>query len=732
ITEGLEATIPPGASDTLTVEISAGAAGTFDGTVSFANNDDDENPFDFSITATITLPSIQLTPAALDFGLQEPGRGPTFAMDVTISNTGGAPLNFTGNQVELTGTDAAEFTIVSDTGESTLLFGSSRTVGIVFDPSTIGVKSAELTVTSDDPAGSSAGVPLTGTGIEEQIVVSPLSLDFGEHDLDDGPAAGMDVAIANNATFPLIFTGNEIEVTGVNADQFTVLADTGESILSPGAVRTVTLGFDPSSLGTKSGVLTITSDDANDAIVSVTFTGTGIDQEVDVDSSSLAFGSQAIGEGPTASMQVTVANIGTNTLAFTGTQIELTGSDAAAFTISSDSAEPSLAPGLSRVIMLAFDPSSEGEKEALLVIHTDDTTELTVGVELSGTGTDQEIDVTPLSVGFGTNDVRQGASSDITVTIVNIGTHDLTMTGNEVELTGADATEFLVTSDTGEKVLAPGVERIVKVAFDPVTVGSKNANLTITSDDLDEPVVTVLFTAGGVEQDLRVTGGPLDFGGRDVDEGVTDPLSVTISNEGENSISFTDTAIGITGASAADFDFATPPDTSPLASGEERVLSVVFTPSSLGSKSGTLVTVSTDAGVASIALLGEGTDQEITASPLSVDFGIAKIVTGEGASPEAVTIRNVGRSVFRIDETSFEFLGDNPGDFLIANASELADVNRGEELELSLIFIPTDTGPRSAVLRISTGQSDRPSIDVQLSGIGAVSTGAGFSWALYE
>ena len=86
----------------------------------------------------------------------------------------------------------------------------------------------------------------------------------------------------------------------------------------------------------------------------------------------------------------------------------------------------------------------------------------------------------------------------------------------------------------------------------------------------------------------------------------------------------------------------------------------------------------------------------------------------------------------RVDETSFEFLGDNPADFLIANASELDNLNRGEELELILVFIPTDTGPRSAVLRISTGQSDRPTIDVQLSGIGAVSTGAGFSWALYE
>jgi uncharacterized repeat protein (TIGR02543 family) len=54
LTEGLSSSLAAGASDTFTVRLDTAAIGTKTGTVSFATNDSDENPFNFTITGTIT------------------------------------------------------------------------------------------------------------------------------------------------------------------------------------------------------------------------------------------------------------------------------------------------------------------------------------------------------------------------------------------------------------------------------------------------------------------------------------------------------------------------------------------------------------------------------------------------------------------------------------------------------------------------------------------------------
>ncbi|MCL4206714.1 MAG: choice-of-anchor D domain-containing protein [Pirellulaceae bacterium] len=48
--------VVPGGSTTFTVTMTAGAAGSYSGTVSFVNNDADENPFNFTVSGTVTAP----------------------------------------------------------------------------------------------------------------------------------------------------------------------------------------------------------------------------------------------------------------------------------------------------------------------------------------------------------------------------------------------------------------------------------------------------------------------------------------------------------------------------------------------------------------------------------------------------------------------------------------------------------------------------------------------------
>ena len=90
-----------------------------------------------------------------------------------------------------------------------------------------------------------------------------------------------------------------------------------------------------------------------------------------------------------------------------------------------------------------------------------------------------------------------GPTPSKSVTISNDGDADLHI--SSVSLTGADAAEFAIESDSGEATLAPGATRTVQVSFDPSSEGAKSANLSIASDDDDEPTVNVALGGNGLD-----------------------------------------------------------------------------------------------------------------------------------------------------------------------------------------------------------------------------------------
>jgi len=99
-----------------------------------------------------------------------------------------------------------------------------------------------------------------------------------------------------------------------------------------------------------------------------------------------AFGDQGVDLGLTGASALTITNVGGAPLAIAS--VALAGADPGEFVITSDSGDTSLAFGVSRLVMVAFDPSSVGEKFATLNVVSDDTDEASIDVALSGTGTD--------------------------------------------------------------------------------------------------------------------------------------------------------------------------------------------------------------------------------------------------------------------------------------------------------------------------------------------------------
>jgi Ca2+-binding RTX toxin-like protein len=65
VTEGLSASLAPGASDTFTVRANATAVGTFTGNLTFNNNDSNESPYNFTIKAVVNPATFSLAGGVL-------------------------------------------------------------------------------------------------------------------------------------------------------------------------------------------------------------------------------------------------------------------------------------------------------------------------------------------------------------------------------------------------------------------------------------------------------------------------------------------------------------------------------------------------------------------------------------------------------------------------------------------------------------------------------------------
>ena len=124
------------------------------------------------------IPDIAVSPASYTFGDTKEG---SFSppQTFTVTNQGLGDLVIGG--MSLTGTDAPEFPIQNDgCSGKVLLPTESCSLQVTFMPASAGGKSAELSVSSNDPDENPFPVKLTGVGAERYESVTVLSPNGGE------------------------------------------------------------------------------------------------------------------------------------------------------------------------------------------------------------------------------------------------------------------------------------------------------------------------------------------------------------------------------------------------------------------------------------------------------------------------------------------------------------------------------------------------------------------------
>ncbi|MEQ8747371.1 choice-of-anchor D domain-containing protein, partial [Pyruvatibacter sp.] len=549
--------------------------------------------------------------------------------------------------------DATDFgaTFEWDSANPGAPVASDRRMNVVFrrNGSTITLTSASVQFIAVPPE-----INVTGNG--QSITSGDATPTTADH--TDFGSVGVSAA-AGTRTFTIENTGagaltlgaNAVSVGGADAARFTVTAQPATSVAASGST-TFTVAFDPLINGAANATLSIANDDAdeNPYTFAITGTGTGGAPEINVTGNGITilssdtmpqvadgtdFGNVNV-DGGQVSRSFVIQNTGSADLNLGTVTLDSVGS----FTITSNPANTTVAPGGTTTVTVRYDPDFESIDRVDLFIFNDDADESTYSFALQGTaingtadiavtGNGQTIasgDVNPSVVDhtdFGSTGVTGGQVAR-TYTLTNPGSANASLTGTPlVAISGAHAGDFSVTSQPANATISTFARTFV-VRFDPSAAGLRTATVSIDNNVAGKNPYTFAIAGTGtaVPPEINVTGNGqtitsgdatpttadhTDFGSVGV-SAAAGTRTFTIENTGAGLLTLGANAVSVSGADAARFTVTAQPATSVAASGS-TTFTVAFDPLINGAANATL-SIANDDGDESpytFAITGTGT-----------------------------------------------------------------------------------------------------------------------------
>jgi len=353
-----------------------------------------------------------------------------------------------------------------------------------------------------------------------QLALSNTSVSFGN--VAVGSRGTITVTLTNSGNADL--TISSIAVTG---SAFSLNGMTFPATVSAGNSSTLTVAFSPTSEGTITGSLSISSN-ASSTPVSVSLSGIGMQTGFSLSSASVNFGNVTMGQSGTQS--VTLTNSGNVNLVVNLATV--TGTD---FGVSGLALPATVAPAQSLTFSVQFSPPSAGPVSGNIVF-TDNAPNSPQALALSGAGvaTTATLTANPTSIAFG--NVSVGGNSKQPVTLTNTGNASVT-----ISQVVASGTGFSMSGMTTPMTLQAGQNTTLMAQFAPSGTGNTSGSITITSG-ASNPTVTVALTGAGTQAALAASPSSFNFG------------SVLVGNSGTQAFTITNsgtTAANISGITVA-------------------------------------------------------------------------------------------------------------------------------------------------------------------------------------
>ncbi|MBI5668553.1 MAG: choice-of-anchor D domain-containing protein [Chloroflexi bacterium] len=277
---------PNNGTGTITVQCNATtASGTpFTTNITVAHNAAG-SPAVYTLNCTVNAPpsqpgydSVPPPGGTIDFGSSQVGT-PITNNTLTISETGNAALTISNPSI--TGANATDFSVTAPSFPITINDGgATQAVTLRCNPSATGLRTANLTFTTNDPARPNPSYTLQCTGTAApapsyQSVPAPGStIDLGSSTV--GTSITVDaLTISETGTLPL--TVSNPTITGANAAEFSITAPASFpfTINDGGAPQVVSIRCTPGGAGLRQATLTLTTNDPTQTAVSYTLQCTG-------------------------------------------------------------------------------------------------------------------------------------------------------------------------------------------------------------------------------------------------------------------------------------------------------------------------------------------------------------------------------------------------------------------------------------------------------------------------
>ena len=271
--------------------------------------------------------------------------------------------------------DTTETVVVSDNTNqfsfSPSSFSISKTgsqiVTVTFTPTSWGAKTGTITLSSS--GGDTKTVSLDGTCVASALVItsSVNSINFGNGYVNETSSSTFTVSAGGNVQGTVTLSDN--------SNQFD-FSPASFSFTGSNQSQTVTASFTPTSTGSKTGILTLSSSDGGTKAISLT--GSGVYRALVLTSSisSINFGRGYINETSNSTFTVSAGGIG-------GTETVTLSDDSNQFSFSPSSFSLT-GGGSSQNVTASFTPTTTGTKTATLTLNSSGGS--TKSISLTGSG----------------------------------------------------------------------------------------------------------------------------------------------------------------------------------------------------------------------------------------------------------------------------------------------------------------------------------------------------------
>jgi hypothetical protein len=670
--------IAAGGTATFTGTFAPTTAGAASGSIVITSNA--TNPtLTIPVSGTGTQGALSANPSSVPFGSVL--NGATASVPVTLTNSGTANVAISAHSITGTG-----FTLTGWSAPASLTPGQTTTFTVTFAPTSATSFTGQVSITSNAP-GSPLTINLTGTGTATQatMTLSPTPVAFGNVNVGSNSVKTVTLTNTGNATL-------NISAAAASGTGYTTNL-TARSV-NAGANTTFTVTFAPTTAGSASGNVSITSNAAGSP-AQLALTGTGMQSQIASTPTSVAFSSVTVGSN--SSQPVTLQNNGNATLTFSSILVSGSGMSVNGLTTTS-----TIAAGGSLTFNAVFAPTTSGAVTGSVKLTTNGTpSPLTINFSGTGVATQATMTVNPSPVAFG--NVNVGSNSTKTVTISNTGNATLNITAATISGTG------YTMSLTAPKSVNAGANTTFTVTLAPTTVTSLTGSIQITSNASATPA-SVSLTGAGVQP--QISASPTSVAFSSVVDGSSNSQPVTLHNNGNATLTFSN--ILVSGAGMSINGLTT---SSTIAAGGSLTFNTVFAPTTAGAINGSVqLTTNGTPSPLTVNMTGTGVaaTQTLSASPTSLSFGTQTLNT---SATQTSTLTNTGNANVTITGLTTTGAG-----FSASGVSNGTMLTPGQMATVTVTFDPTTAGPVSGAKVTVTSNASNSPTTITLSGTGQAGT----------